>query len=159
MTQNCLYINKCQCIFLRILKGGQATLSYNSQWCVVNLQSVINLRAPWYNASKEEEDKRGHAGRNHIPICSFSTSRDINGWLELLVDYCDVLSAVWTLILTATPSLQEHPLVSKWCNAYISFSKSDEETNSSTSWLAWEWVSFQQIVIFGWTTPLIEHSS
>ncbi len=28
------------------------------------------------------------------------TSQDIN-WCGLLVDYCDVLSVVWTLILTA----------------------------------------------------------
>ncbi len=31
---------------------------------------------------------------------------------------------------------------------------SDEETNSSTSWMAWGQVHFQPIFIFVWTTPL-----
>ncbi len=37
------------------------------------------------------------------------------------------------------------------------FSKSDEETNSSTSWYilgTWGWVHFQLILILGWTIPL-----
>ncbi len=65
-------------------------------------------------------------------------------WLlcELLVDYCDVWSlilthsAVWTYILTA-PIHCRGSLVSKLCNANISKICSDEETNSSTAWMAW----------------------
>ncbi len=34
---------------------------------------------------------------------------------------------------------------------------SDEETNSSTSWMACGWEHFQQIFIFGWTVPLNCH--
>ncbi len=30
----------------------------------------------------------------------------------------------------------------------------DEETNSSTSWMAFSWVNFKQTYIFGWTIPL-----
>ncbi len=47
-----------------------------------------------------------------------------------------------------------HPLVSKWCNATFLQICSDEETNSSTSWMAWGWVNCQQLFIFEWTIPL-----
>ncbi len=36
----------------------------------------------------------------------------------------------------------------------LHFSKSDEESNSSTSWMAWGWGHFQQIFSFGWTVFL-----
>ena len=36
----------------------------------------------------------------------------------------------------------------------LHFSKSDEETNSSTSWMTCGWGHYQQIYIFGWTIPL-----
>ncbi len=51
------------------------------------------------------------------------------------------LSAVWTIILTA----MAFPLVNKWW--MLNFSRSvHEETNSSTSWMAWGWVHYQHIV-------------
>ncbi len=53
------------------------------------------------------------------------------------VDYCDVF--IWWHPFTA-----EDPLVSKWCNAKFLQICSHEETNSSTSWMAWGWVHFQQ---------------
>ncbi len=73
------------------------------------------------------------------------TCQDVN-W-RTGVDYCDVLSAVWSLILTAPIHCT---LVSKWCNATFLQIFSDQETNSS--WIALGWVYFQQF--FGWTTPL-----
>jgi len=77
-------------------------------------------------------------------------------WCELLVDYCDVLSAVWTLILTAPI----HYRASIWgaSDVMLHFSKSDEETNSSTSWMAWGRLNSQQIFIFVWTSPLTWNS-
>ncbi len=45
------------------------------------------------------------------------------------------LSAVWTLI-QQHPFTAEDPLVSRWCNATLLKICSDEETNSSTSWMA-----------------------
>ncbi len=39
-------------------------------------------------------------------------------------------------------------------DAMMHFSKSDEETNSSTSWMTWGWVRFQDILISGSTIPL-----
>ncbi len=59
------------------------------------------------------------------------------------------LSAVWTLILTAP--IHYRALVSKWCNVKFLQICSDEETNWSTSWMAWGWIQFQQIFIFVWT--------
>ncbi len=52
------------------------------------------------------------------------------------------------------PLTVEDPLVSKWCDAKFLQMCSDEETNSSTSWMAWGRVHFQQTLIFGWTIPL-----
>ncbi len=72
----------------------------------------------------------------------------------LVVDYCDVfiscLDSFWRHPFTA-----EDPLKSKWCDAKFLQIGSDEETNSSTSYLAWGWLHFQQIFIFGWTIPLM----
>ncbi len=53
------------------------------------------------------------------------------------------------------PFTAEHPLVSKWCNATFLQICSEEETNSSTSWMTWAWVLFSNFVfIFVWTLPL-----
>ncbi len=50
------------------------------------------------------------------------------------MDYCDILSSIWTLILTAPIHCRlEDPVVSKGLNVkFLQFS-SEEETNSSTS--------------------------
>ncbi len=56
------------------------------------------------------------------------------------------LSAVWTLILTAP--IHIHWWASKWCNVTFIQICSNEETNLSTSWIAWGWVNFQHIFIF-----------
>ncbi len=44
--------------------------------------------------------------------------------------------------------------MSNWCNATFLQICSDDETNSSTSWMACGCVHFQQIFILGWTIPL-----
>ncbi len=82
------------------------------------------------------------------------------------------LSAVWTLILMApihcrgsigeqvmecyiSPNLmktQTHlHLECRWVCVFIRFG---EDTNSSTSWMAWGWVHFQLMLIFGRIVPL-----
>ncbi len=65
------------------------------------------------------------------------------------------LSAVWTLILTA-PIHCRGSTGEQVSYCYLGFLHicSDEETNSSTSWMAWRWVHFKQIFIFGRTIPL-----
>ncbi len=68
------------------------------------------------------------------------------------VDYCDVFIICLDSHSDGTHSLQG---IHCWdTDAETHFYKSDEETNSSTSWMAWGWVHFQWILIFGWTIPL-----
>ncbi len=78
------------------------------------------------------------------------TSPDINWWTRVSWIIVMFLSAVWTLILTAP--IHIHCWAS---DANLHFSKSDEETNSSTSCMPWEWAHFQLIFIFGRTFLLI----
>ncbi len=47
-----------------------------------------------------------------------------------------------------------HSLVSKWCNATFPQIYSNEEINSSSSWMARGWVHFQHMFNFAWTTLL-----
>ncbi len=74
------------------------------------------------------------------------TSIDGLEWCGLLVDYFDVLSCLnsfWRHPFTA-----EDPLVSRWCEPKYFQICSDEETNSSTSWMAWGWVNCKYFFIF-----------
>ncbi len=48
------------------------------------------------------------------------------------------------------PFTAEDPLVSKWCNATFLQIYTDEETNSFTSWMAWEGVNVQQFYFYFW---------
>ncbi len=52
------------------------------------------------------------------------------------------------------PFTAEDPLLSKWCNATFLLILSNRETNSSTSWMGWAQVYFQQLFIFGWNITL-----
>ncbi len=71
-------------------------------------------------------------------------SQNING-LEscgLLVDFCDVFISGLDSFLRH-PFTAEDPLVRKWCNATFLQICSDEETNSSVSWMAWvNWLNY-----------------
>ncbi len=84
---------------------------------------------------------------------TFSLKR--HQYYGLFVDFCDAF-------LSSLDSFWQHPftaealLVSKWCNAKFLQICSDIETNSSTSWIAWGWVHYQQMFIFGWTIPLTQ---
>ncbi len=103
--------------------------------------------------------KRNSSPKNENLHKLYSPSDDQRCWWVYWsrVDYLWIIvmfwSAGWTLILTAPI----HPLVSKWYNAKLPQIYSDEETYSSTSWMAWRWVHFQQIFLFGWTVPLNIH--
>ncbi len=67
---------------------------------------------------------------------------------------------LWCFYQLFELSFWRHPftaddlLVSKWCKATFLQICSDEETNSSTSWMAWGWVNFWHIFNFGWTIPI-----
>ncbi len=62
------------------------------------------------------------------------------------MDYCDY--ELFGLSFWWHPFTAADTLVSKWCNAKFLQICSDEETNSSTSWMAWGWVNFKHISIF-----------
>ncbi len=70
--------------------------------------------------------------------------------LGLRVDYCDVFLSCFDSHFDGTHSPQR----THWwaSDAMLHFSKSNEETNSSTSWMPL--VNFQLIFIFGWSIPL-----
>ncbi len=75
-------------------------------------------------------------------------SQDINWWTGVVWISCGFLWLWWH------PFTAEDPLMSKWCDAKFLQICSDEETNSSASWMTWGWVNCQQICISGWTIPL-----
>ncbi len=62
-------------------------------------------------------------------------------WCGLLVDYCDVFISCLDSHSDGTHSLQR---IHQWASdGMLHFSKSDEETNSSTFWMAWKYGRFQ----------------
>ncbi len=67
-------------------------------------------------------------------------SPDINWWT---VDYCDVFIR---LSFWRHPFTAEHPLLRHICNL-----SSDEESNSSWSWMSWGWMNLQQIFLLVWS--------
>ncbi len=87
------------------------------------------------------------------------TSQDVNWWTVVVWIICGLLWCFYQLFglsFWRHPFTAEDLLLSKWCNAEFHQICSDEETNSSTSWMDWGWEYFQQFFIFGWTTPLIK---
>ncbi len=73
---------------------------------------------------------------------------------RLLVDYCDVFINCLDSHSDGTHSLQR---IHWWASVVmLHFSKSVlMKKNSSTSWMIWGRVNFQQIFTFVWTIPLI----
>ncbi len=85
-------------------------------------------------------------------FCLLQMLTDGLEWCGLFVDYCDVFISCLDSHSDGTHSLQS---IHCWdTDAETHFYKSDEETNSSWSWMNWGWVDFQQTFIFGWTIPL-----
>ncbi len=73
------------------------------------------------------------------------TSQDVNWWTGVVWITCGLLWCFYQLFglsFWRHPFTAEDPLVSKWCNATFLEICSDETTNSSTSWMAWQWVHF-----------------
>ncbi len=78
---------------------------------------------------------------------------DFNWWSGvhgvLLVDYYDVFISCLDSHSDGTHSLHR---IHCWASdVMLHFSKSDEEKNSFTSWMAWRWVHFQQMFIQGYS--------
>ncbi len=76
-------------------------------------------------------------------------------WCGLLVDYCDVFISCLDSHSDGTHSLQS---IHCWASdAMLHFSKSDEETNSSTSWIRVR--TFSANLHFRWTIHLSDKMS
>ncbi len=77
---------------------------------------------------------------------------------KTLIDGLEWCGLLWCFYQLFGLSFWRHPftaedsLVKTWCNAKFLQICSNEETNSSTSHMAWGRIHFQQI--FGWTIPL-----
>ncbi len=85
------------------------------------------------------------------------TSQDVSWWTGVLWISGVLLWCFYQLFglsFWRHPFTAVDPLVSKWCNAKFLQNCSDEETNSFIFWMAWEWIHFQQIFIFGYNMPL-----
>ncbi len=82
-----------------------------------------------------------------LQINSFSLHKMLIDGLEsgLLLDYCDVFISCLYSHSDGTHSLQS--IHWRASDVMLNFSKSDEETNSSTSWMDWGWGHFQLIII------------
>ncbi len=79
-------------------------------------------------------------------FCLLQMLTDGLEWCGLLVDYCDVFISCLDSHSDGTHSLQS---IHCWdTDAETHFSKSDEETNSSWSWIDWGWAQMQQMFIF-----------
>ncbi len=78
------------------------------------------------------------------------SSPDVNWWtgvVWIIVDYCDVFISCLDSHSDGTHSLQSIHCLDT--DAVTHFYKSDEETNSSTSWMVWEWAHCNKIFILG----------
>ncbi len=118
---------------------------------VLSCKSLLEEVILWTEDSCFSHKQRFEVKPSYWYIC-FLQTYDFS-FLKTLtdMDYCDVFISCLDSHSDGTHSLQR---IHCWdTDAVTHFSKSDEETNSSTSWLAWGWGCFQQIFIFGWTTP------
>ncbi len=72
------------------------------------------------------------------------SSPDVNWWTGVLWITCGLLWCFYQLFGLSFwwhPFTAEHPLLRQWCNATFLQICSDQETNSSTSWMARWWVN------------------
>ncbi len=105
---------------------------YYGLWtCILARSESIKLKTSWWIC---------------FSFCLLKTLTDGLEWCGLLVDYCDVFISCLDSHSDGTHSLQR---IHWWASdVMLHFSKSDEETNSSTSWMTWGWVNFKQIFYF-----------
>ncbi len=77
------------------------------------------------------------------------TSHDVIWWTGVMWITCGLLWCFYQLFglsFWRHPFTAEDPLVSMWCKATFLQICSDEEINSSTSWMAWRWVHFRKFL-------------
>ncbi len=94
-----------------------------------------------------------------LDLFQLLSSQDVNWWTGVLWITCGLLFCFYQLFDSHSDGTHSLQSIHCWdTDAMLHFSKSDEETNSSTSWMIWRWSHFQQSFIFGWTFPLNFHT-
>ncbi len=68
-------------------------------------------------------------------------------WITCGLSWC--FYQLFGLSIWRHPFIAEDPLMSKWCNAIFFQTCSDEETNSSASWMIWKESIFSKISFSG----------
>ncbi len=120
------------CVWILIWKDNR-TWTFHWRKCYYGLWTCIFARS---------EGLKLHALKIDLFwTCSFSLHKTLTDRLKR----CGLLWCFYQLFglsFWRHPFTAEDPLVSKWCNAAFLQICSDEETNSSTSWMAWGWVHF-----------------
>ncbi len=99
---------------------------------------IMDLKMPWWI--------------RFLQTFSFWLLKMLTDGLEWCGLWCFYL---FGLLFWRHPFTAEDPLLSKWCNATFLQICSDEETNSSTSWMTWGWGHSGKFIL-AWTIPLIK---
>ncbi len=122
-----------------------------TKWNVLSCKSLLEEVILWTEDSYFIHKQMFEVKPSDLYICFLHTTYNFSLHKMLNdVEYCDVFIR---LSFWRHPFTAEHPLLRHWCSVTYFQICSLEETNSSTSWLAWGWGCFQQVFIFGWTKP------
>ncbi len=125
-------------------------LSINTS--INKLSAKIKLISPEKKLARLNQERNMHRSSTlYSPNCYKQNS----GWILIWEDYLWIIVMFFYQLFGL--SSWRHPFtaeVCKWCNTELLQICSNEETNSSTSWVNWGWVNCLQIIIFGWTIPL-----
>ncbi len=76
-------------------------------------------------------------------------SQDMNWWTGAVWITCELLWCLFGLSFWRHPFTAEDPSMSMWWNATFPQICSNQETNSSTTWMDWGWVNFPRQFFFG----------
>ncbi len=123
----------------------------NRRW-TFSLEEVLLLIMDSKFGQKQGFDVKNVSMDLFLTKLQLFTSQDINWWTGVVWIIVMFLSAVLTLILTAPIHCRESTGEQVM---QCQISPNLMKKNSSTSWMAWGWVHFQQIQIFRWFISLI----
>ncbi len=117
-------------------------------------EAILCLEDSYFTQTQQFEVKNILIMNLFITNMQLFSSQNVNWWAGVMWITCGLLWCFFQLFelsLWRHPFSAEDPLAS---NVKFLQICSDEEANS-TFGMAWEWVHFQIIFIFGWTIPLI----
>ncbi len=116
-------------------------------------EAILCLEDSYFTQTQQFEVKNILIMNLFITNMQLFSSQDVNWWagvMWIIVIFFSCLNSHYD----GTHSLQRIHWQVMHCNVKFLQICSDEEANS-TFGMAWEWVHFQRIFIFGWTIPLI----